>query len=67
MQGGKVAEAVVSDAIAAHHKVFGVLSRAEQATLRELLGRVIEQGTGHSWTRSHRRRQSSTAPIRSST
>src|SRR5271165_2310180 len=46
-QGRKVAEAVVSDAIAAHAKVFGVLSSAEQETLRELLGRVIEQGTGH--------------------
>jgi DNA-binding MarR family transcriptional regulator len=46
-QGRKVAEAVVSDAIAAHHKVFGVLSAEEQKTLRDLLGRVIEQGTGH--------------------
>ena len=32
-QGRKVAEAVVSDAIAAHDKVFGVLSSAEQKTL----------------------------------
>ena len=46
-QGRKVAEAVVSDAIAAHAKVFGVLTAAEQETLRDLLGRVIEQGTGH--------------------
>jgi DNA-binding MarR family transcriptional regulator len=46
-RGRTVAEAVVNDAIAAHHKVFGVLSSDEQATLRELLGRVIEQGTGH--------------------
>ena len=46
-QGREVAEAVVADAIDAHHKVFGVLSSAEQKTLRELLGRVIEQGTGH--------------------
>jgi DNA-binding MarR family transcriptional regulator len=46
-QGRKVADAVVHDAIEAHHKVFGVLSSSEQATLRELLGRVIEQGTGH--------------------
>ncbi len=38
---------MVSDAIAAHAKVFGVLSSAEQETLRDLLGRVIEQGTGH--------------------
>src|ERR1700733_3290450 len=46
-QGRKVAEAVVRDAIAAHQKVFGVLSPAEQESLRDLLGRVIEQGTGH--------------------
>lgn len=45
--GRKVAEAVVSDAIAAHDRVFGVLTKAEQATLRGLLGRVVEQGTGH--------------------
>ncbi|SRX83191.1 MarR family transcriptional regulator [Frankia sp. EAN1pec] [Mycolicibacterium parafortuitum] len=46
-QGRKVAAAVVHDAIAAHDKVFGVLTKAEQQTLRELLGRVVEQGTGH--------------------
>jgi DNA-binding MarR family transcriptional regulator len=46
-RGRKVADSVVSDAIEAHHKVFGVLSLEEQETLRELLGRVIEQGTGH--------------------
>ncbi|MCP9273296.1 MarR family winged helix-turn-helix transcriptional regulator [Mycolicibacterium arenosum] len=46
-QGSEVAESVVGDAIDAHHKVFGVLSAAEQATLCELLSRVIEQGTGH--------------------
>jgi DNA-binding MarR family transcriptional regulator len=45
--GEEVAGAVVSDAISAHDKVFGVLSEAEQRTLRELLGRVVEQGTGH--------------------
>ncbi len=39
--------AVMIDAIAAHAKVFGVLNSKEQETLRELLGRVIEQGTGH--------------------
>jgi DNA-binding MarR family transcriptional regulator len=52
-QGRKVAEAVVSDAIAANAKVFGVLSSAEQDTLRELLGRVIEQGTGHKLHADH--------------
>ncbi|MBO0678024.1 MarR family transcriptional regulator [Mycolicibacterium sp. S2-37] len=46
-QGRRVAEAVVSDAIAAHDRVFGVLSKAEQRTLRDLLSRVVEQGTGH--------------------
>lgn len=45
--GEEVAGAVVSDAISAHDKVFGVLTEAEQGTLRELLGRVVEQGTGH--------------------
>ena len=52
-QGRKVAEAVVSDAIAAHAKVFGVLSSDEQETLRDLLGRVIEQGTGHKLHTDH--------------
>jgi DNA-binding MarR family transcriptional regulator len=51
--GRQVAEAVVSDAIAAQDKVFGVLSDAEQATLRELLGRIIEQGTGHELHHDH--------------
>ncbi len=46
-QGRKVATAVVHDAIAAHDEVFGVLTAAEQKTLRDLLGRVVEQGTGH--------------------
>lgn len=46
-QGRKVAAAVVNDAIAAHDKVFGVLSKAEQETLRDLLARVVEKGTGH--------------------
>lgn len=52
-QGRKVAGAVVNDAIAAHDKVFGVLSKAEQKTLRELLGRVVEQGTGHELYADH--------------
>lgn len=51
--GRQVAEAVVSDAITAQEKVFGVLSDAEQATLRELLGRIIEQGTGHELHHDH--------------
>lgn len=52
-QGRDVAAAVVHDAIAAHDKVFGVLSAAEQKTLRELLGRVVEQGTGHQLYADH--------------
>lgn len=52
-QGREVAAAVVSDAIAAHEKVFGVLSKAEQQTLRELLARVVEQGTGHELYADH--------------
>ncbi|KGI71028.1 MarR family transcriptional regulator [Mycolicibacterium rufum] len=52
-KGRKVATAVVGDAIAAHDKVFGVLTDKEQATLRELLGRVVEQGTGHKLYADH--------------
>ena len=44
---------MVSDAIAANAKVFGVLSSVEQDTLRDLLGRVIEQGTGHKLYTDH--------------
>jgi hypothetical protein len=36
--------------VAAHDKVFGVLSADEQETLRELLGRVVEKGTGNELT-----------------
>jgi DNA-binding MarR family transcriptional regulator len=52
-KGRKVAGAVVQDAIAAHDKLFGVLSKDEQQTLRELLGRVVEQGTGHELFADH--------------
>jgi DNA-binding MarR family transcriptional regulator len=52
-KGRKVAAAVLHDAIAAHDRVFGVLSKAEQQTLRELLGRVVEQGTGHELYTDH--------------
>jgi hypothetical protein len=33
--------------------VFGVLDDAEQETLKALLGRVIEQGTGHTLYTDH--------------
>lgn len=52
-EGRKVAEAVVKDAIAAHDAVFGVLSPEEQQTLRELLARVVEKGTGHRLFNDH--------------
>ncbi|MGV9802255.1 MarR family winged helix-turn-helix transcriptional regulator [Mycobacterium sp. NPDC003449] len=46
-EGRQVAAAVVTDAITAHEKVFGVLTPEEQQTLRDLLSRVVEKGTGH--------------------
>ncbi|OLO99474.1 MarR family transcriptional regulator [Mycolicibacterium porcinum] len=46
-EGRAVASAVVADAVAAHERVFGVLSDDEQEQLKGLLRRVIEQGTGH--------------------
>ena len=46
-EGRAVTSAVVSEAVAAHDQVFGVLTPDEQETLRALLARVIEQGTGH--------------------
>jgi DNA-binding MarR family transcriptional regulator len=52
-EGSKVAATVVNDAIAAHEEVFGVLSVQEQQTLRELLGRVVEKGTGHALFNDH--------------
>ncbi|WP_345497709.1 MarR family winged helix-turn-helix transcriptional regulator [Nocardia callitridis] len=45
--GRDVAAAVVEDALLVHERVFGVLDAEEQRTLRELLGKVIEQGTGN--------------------
>ena len=52
-QGRKVAQNVVNDAIAAHDKIFGVLSKDEQKTLSDLLARVVEQGTGHELHADH--------------
>ena len=52
-EGRSIAAAVVSDAVKAHDAVFGVLSRAEQDQLRELLSRVVEQGTGHTLYADH--------------
>ncbi|MCG5434227.1 MarR family transcriptional regulator [Mycobacterium sp. MYCO198283] len=52
-EGRATASAVVADAVAAHEKVFGVLSADEQRQLRALLGRVVEQGTGHRLVDDH--------------
>lgn len=52
-EGRAVAGAVVSDAIAAHDKVFGVLTPEEQQQLRALLARIVEQGTGHTLFTDH--------------
>ena len=51
--GGVTATAVINDAICAHDKVFGVLNHDEQVQLRTLLGRVVEQGTGHTLADDH--------------
>ena len=52
-EGRDVAETVVGAALAAHAQVFGVLSAEEQETLRELLSRVVEKGTGHELFNDH--------------
>jgi DNA-binding MarR family transcriptional regulator len=52
-QGRKTAAAVVSDAVEAHEAVFGVLTADEQETLKRLLTRVVEQGTGHKLIHDH--------------
>jgi DNA-binding MarR family transcriptional regulator len=51
--GRAIAQDVVSDAIDAHDRVFGVLSPEEQQQLRALLARVVEQGTGHTLFKDH--------------
>ena len=52
-EGRAVASAVVGEAIAAHDKVFGVLTLEEQEQLRTLLARIVEQGTGHTLFGDH--------------
>jgi DNA-binding MarR family transcriptional regulator len=47
-EGRAVTSAVLTDALAAHERVFGVLTSDEQQLLHDLLARVVEQGTGHS-------------------
>jgi len=46
-QGRAVTNAVLADALAAHERVFGVLTDEEQEILHDLLARVVEQGTGN--------------------
>lgn len=55
-EGRTVVETVVGDAVAAHDQVFGVLSDEEKETLRDLLGRVVEKGTGHEFFDDHAER-----------
>jgi DNA-binding MarR family transcriptional regulator len=52
-EGRNVVATVVGDAVAAHERVFGVLNADERETLRELLGRVVEKGTGHQLFEDH--------------
>jgi DNA-binding MarR family transcriptional regulator len=52
-EGRAVTSAVLSDAIAAHERVFGVLSSGEQQLLHDLLARVVEKGTGHTLFSEH--------------
>ena len=52
-EGQNIVATVVGDAVAAHDEVFGVLSTEEKETLRELLGRVVEKGTGHEFFTDH--------------
>ncbi len=52
-EGRDVAATVVSDAVAAHDQVFGVLTNEEQRVLRDLLGRIVEKGTGHELFNDH--------------
>jgi DNA-binding MarR family transcriptional regulator len=46
-EGRAVTSAVLTDALAAHERVFGVLTSEEQQLLHDLLARVVEKGTGH--------------------
>lgn len=51
--GRAVTSAVLADALAAHERVFGVLTSDEQQLLHDLLVRVVEQGTGHTLYSEH--------------
>ena len=51
--GRAVTSEVLADALAAHERVFGVLTSDEQQLLHDLLARVVEQGTGHTLFSEH--------------
>jgi DNA-binding MarR family transcriptional regulator len=51
--GRNLASVVVADALEVHDRVFGVLSTDEQEMLRDLLSRIVEQGTGHELFTDH--------------
>lgn len=59
-QGRAVVSAVLADALAAHERVFGVLSPDEQQLLHDLLARVVEKGTGNPLFTDHTGDESST-------
>jgi DNA-binding MarR family transcriptional regulator len=52
-EGRAVTSAVLTDALAAHERVFGVLTGDEQRLLQDLLARVVEKGTGHALFTEH--------------
>jgi len=52
-EGRAVTSAVLTDALAAHERVFGVLTGDEQQLLHDLLARVVEKGTGHALFTEH--------------
>src|SRR5690242_21763544 len=52
-EGRGITAAVLADAIAAHERVFGVLTSDEQRLLHDLLARVVEKGTGHTLFSEH--------------
>lgn len=52
-EGRAVTSAVLSDALVAHGRVFGVLTSDEQQVLHDLLARVVEKGTGHALFTEH--------------
>jgi len=59
-RGRAVTSAVLAEAVAAHDSVFGVLDGDEQRLLRDLLARVVEQGTGNALSTDHAQREDRT-------